>query len=148
MAIKVNFAGVQDQKKFDPAPPGVYVLKVTDYKETTVKSGDNAGADMITWTHEIVSDDKDLNNRKVWDVMVFTDKALFRLKGFLKALGYEVDDSEDAQDVDFDPDTVLGEEFRARLSVEPKSKDPVTGKEYPAKNKIARFLMPDEDDDE
>jgi hypothetical protein len=150
-SVKLNFANVPDQKSFAPAPPGVYTLRVMDYKLSAVKSGKNEGATMIQWTHEIVDEedeDSKVNGKKVFDNHILTENAYFRMKAFLKALGFDVDDSDSADDVDFAPSSVIGDTFVARLAIEPENKDPKTGKTYAAKNKIAKFIVPgDEDDD-
>lgn len=148
--VKLNFAGVPDQKDFAPAPPGVYTLRVVDYKITTAKSGENAGATMIQWTHEIVDEGENskVDGKRVWDNTMLTQKAYFRMKAFLKALGFDLDDSDNADDLEFDPSSVVGDTFVARLKVEPENKDPKTGKTYSAKNSISKFIVPGDEDDE
>lgn len=140
---KLNFAGVPDQIETSPVPAGEYVLELVDYKEGSVQSGNNKGATMYKLTFEVRDDDEKLNGRKVWDNQVFTEKSLFRVKGMLKAFGYDIPDGDDADDVDFEYDDLLGEKLTARLSVQGASKDPVSGKEYPAKNQIAKFVVPE-----
>jgi hypothetical protein len=149
--VKLNFAGVPDQKSFAPAPPGIYTLRVMECKIDSVKNGENAGATMLKWTHEIVDEEPDskVDGKKVFDNTVLTKKAYFRMKGLLKALGFtNLDDSEDADDLEFDPTTVIGDTFVAHLGVDPESKDPGTGRTYPAKNKITKFIVSGEEDDE
>lgn len=144
---KLNFAGVPDQLDFKPAPAGVYTLELTDFKERAVQNGPNKGASMFSLTFEIRDENDDkLDGRKVWDNQVFTEKSMFRIKGMLKALGYDIPDGDDAEDVDFEYDDLLGQTLRVRLGVQNATKDPESGKEYPAKNTIAKFLMPDEED--
>ena len=148
MATKLNFAGVEDQKSFRPAPAGVYTLELTDYKEDTVKNGDNKGATLLKFTYEIRSEDEALDGKKVWDNATVTKKAMFRIKAMIKAFGVEVDDSENADDVEVEWDDFLGESLVARLSLVPATKDPNTGREYAAKNSIAKFIIDGEEDDE
>lgn len=144
----VSFAGVEDQKDFTPAPAGVYVLKFTDYKEKEVQSGDNKGAEMYALTFEIVSEDEDVNGKKVFDNQVYVKKAMFRVKAFLKAQGYEIDDSDGAEELNFEYSELLGNQLYARVTVQPESKDKVTGRVYPAKNQIAKFLIQGDHDEE
>lgn len=140
---KLNFAGVPDQKSFDPAPAGEYELELTDYKEDEVRSGDNAGATMYKLTWEIKDDANDkVDGKKVFDNQTYTEKAMFRVKAMLKAFGYEVPDDDGADDVDFEYDDLLGQKLRARLSVQPESKDKVSGRMYAAKNQIAKYIIP------
>ena len=147
MSLKVNFAGVPDQKKFEPVPAGVYTLLLDNFTEGEVGQGENEGQPMFKLTWEVQSEETDLQGRKVFDNLVIVKNSLWRLKAMLKAFGYDIDDSEDAEDIDFEFDELLGRELQARLSVSAQSKNKKTGDVYPPKNKIAKFIIPGEDDE-
>jgi hypothetical protein len=146
---KLNFAGVEDQKDFTPLPAGVYTVELVNATEATIKNGANAGATRYALTWEVRDDsDPKIDGRKVWDNQMFTEKAMFRVKGMLKAYGFEVPDTDDAEDVEFEYDDLLGVPIKVRLKVTNASKDPETGREYPAKNEIQKYIVPGADDDE
>jgi Protein of unknown function (DUF669) len=147
MSLKVNFAGVPDQTKFEPVPAGIYTLLLDNVVDSEVSQGDNAGEPMFKLTWEIQSEDEDLQGKKVFDNLVLVQNSLWRLKAMMKAFGFEIDDSEGADDIEFEFEELLGKELQARLSVSAKQKDRKTGNEYPAKNKIAKFIIPGEDED-
>lgn len=148
---RINFAGVEDQKEFQPAPAGDYILELVDAQDGTVQSGDNKGADKTTLQWEIVDAEGELeqyNGRRIYDNVSYTEKALPRLKTMLKAFGAEVDDSDNAEDVDFEWDDLLGKKLLAKIRSVPKQRDKNDpAKEYPAKNAIVRFLVPGESEE-
>lgn len=148
---KINFAGVEDQKEFQPAPSGDYILELVDAEDGTVQSGDNAGNLKTTLQWEIVDAEGELekfNGRRIYDNVSYSEKALPRLKTMLKAFGAEVDDSDNADDVDFEWDDLLGQKLMAKIRSVPKQRDKNDpSKEYPAKNAIVRFLVPNSDEE-
>ena len=148
---KINFAGVEDQKEFQPAPSGDYILELVDYEDGTVQSGPNAGSDKTTLQWEIVDCEGDLekyNGRRIYDNVSYTEKALPRLKTMLKAFGAEIPDGDNADDVDFEWDDLLGQKLMAKVrSVGAQRDKSDPSKEYPPKNTIVRFLVSDAEND-
>ncbi|HST77280.1 MAG TPA: DUF669 domain-containing protein [Verrucomicrobiae bacterium] len=143
MPLTVNFAGVPDQKSFDPVPAGEYELELQDYKEGTVKSETSAnfGATKFDFTYEIVNcDEEKYNGRKIFDNVTITENSLWRLKAMLKAFGADVPEEGEIE-VDFDD--LLGESLSAKVGVQPARK--VGTQEYTARNTIRQFMVPDED---
>lgn len=142
----INFAGVEDQKEFVPAPAGDYVLELVDAVDGTIQSGENKGNDKSTLQFEIADADGELdqyNGRRIYENVTYGEKALPRLKSMLKAFGVEVDDSDNATDIDFEWDELLGKKLMARISSVPKQRDKNDpSKEYPAKNRIVRYIVP------
>ena len=149
---KINFAGVEDQKEFKPAPSGDYILELVDAEDGIVQSGENAGNDKTTLQWEIVDCEGELeqyNGRRIYDNVSYSEKALPRLKTMLKAFGAEVDDSEGAEELEFEWDDLLGQKLRAKIRSVGKQRDKNDpSKEYPPKNTIVRFLVPNQDDEE
>jgi hypothetical protein len=141
MPLTVNFAGVPDQKSFDPVPAGEYELELQDYKESTVKSESSAnyGATKFDFTYEIVNNDEEkYNGRKIFDNVTITENSLWRLKAMLKAFGAEV--PEDGE-IEVDFDDLLGESLIAKVGVQNARK--VGDQEYPARNRINQFIIND-----
>jgi len=149
---KINFAGVEDQKEFKPAPSGDYILELVDAEDGIIQSGENKGADKTTLQWEIVDCEGELeqyNGRRIYDNVSYSEKALPRLKTMLKAFGAEVDDSEGAEELEFEWDDLLGQKLRAKIRSVGKQRDKNDpSKEYPPKNTIVRFLVPNQDDEE
>lgn len=143
---KINFAGVEDQKEFQPAPAGDYILELVDAQDGTIQSGENKGNDKSTLQFEITDCEGELeqfNGRRIYENVTYGEKALPRLKSMLKAFGAEVDDSDDAGDLEFEWDDLLGKKLMAKIRSVPKTRDKNDpSKEYPAKNAIVRYLIP------
>jgi len=84
--LKVNYAeaGTTNTKKeFEPIAEGDYEVYVTEAKIGKSKQGN----DMITVTLTVRDDvSQSFQKRKVWDYLVYTDKAKFKLQQVAKAL--------------------------------------------------------------
>lgn len=142
--FRVDFSNVED-KNFDPVPTGKYLLAVTDYevKECGPESK-NAGAPLIQFEFVIQQPEKigeqKVADRKLWTNMMPTvANVLWRLKNFLGALGDDVDG-----ELNFNPSEIVARPYEQRLlvakvQVQPKRKDPKTGKEYDERNEIKTF---------
>jgi hypothetical protein len=141
---KIDFAGVEDQKEFQPAPSGDYILELVDAEDGTVQSGENAGNPKTTLQWEIVDAEGDLekfNGRRIYDNVSYSEKALPRLKTMLKAFGADPEDVDD-KEVDFEWDDFIGKKLLAKVrsvGEQPDKNDP--SKRYPPKNAIVRFLV-------
>lgn len=137
----LNFAGVPDQKSFEPIPAGKYILTLMEYKEGTV-TGDtskNKGATKYDFTFEVSDNEEDkYNGRKVFDNVTLVESSLWRLKAMLKAFGLDIPEE---GDFDFDFDELIGEQLEADVRVQPARK--VGDKEYGAKNAIRQFIIPE-----
>lgn len=148
---KINFAGVEDQKEFVPAPSGDYILELVDAEDGIIQSGENAGNEKTTLQWEIVDCVGELeqyNGRRIYDNVSYSEKTLPRLKTMLKAFGAEVPDGDDAEDVDFEWDDLLGQKLMAKIRSVGKQRDKNDpSKEYPPKNQIVRFLVPRESEE-
>lgn len=149
---KIGFASVPDVKEFKPAPSGDYVLELVDAEDGEIQSGPNAGQPKSSLQFEIVDCEGELeefNGRRIYDTVTYGEKALPRVKSMLKAFGVEVDDSEDADEMDFEWDELLGQKLMAKVRSVGKQRDKNDpSKEYAPKNTITRFLIPGKDVEE
>lgn len=95
---------------FDPVPGGRYLVNVT---EAEIREGQESGVPYLALTLNVI--DGDYEGRKLWDNMSFSPKALWKLKGFLLASGYEEDDV--AGEFEVDPDEFLEAEYDVVVGV-------------------------------
>lgn len=95
--VKVNFADVED---FDAVPEGVYHAEITkvEYREPREKG--KAPYLNVEYT---IDDPEEFIGRKVWEVLSWAPKALFRMRDFFRAAGFE----DDEYDLEVDEDTKL-----------------------------------------
>ncbi|MFA5187101.1 MAG: DUF669 domain-containing protein [Patescibacteria group bacterium] len=83
--MKINFNGVPDAQDFAPVPAGTYTCRVSDVEETST----NDGADMWNLTFEIVVGE--YRGKRIFDRLVFSEKAMKRVKLICKRFGIDVD---------------------------------------------------------
>ena len=80
--VKVDMTGVESYSK---ASEGIHTAKVAEILEKTSQGGD----DMLQFAFEIIKgEDK---GSRVFESFVLTDKALWKLKSFLQAVGMKAD---------------------------------------------------------
>ena len=108
MAINYK-AGKPEARQFF-VEPGEYTIRVIDAKEDTSKTGN----DMIKLTLEVVMKDGSKGPR-LFDYLVFTEKARFKADQFLQATG---EHPGDGKDYTWDEQKLIGLECQARLTVE------------------------------
>lgn len=75
--INLDFSSVPSR---EPLEEGVYELSVSAVEE----KNSSAGNPMISVTYDVTNID---GNRKLWDNFVLTEKSLWKLQEFFKALG-------------------------------------------------------------
>lgn len=120
-----------DVQGLEPIPAGIYLATVTKATEGVSKA-DNEKID-LQWT---VSNDEDpkTDGRIIFDTMVFTEKALFRVKQVLEA-----GDFEDDFDGDVGEDDFMGITAMLVVDIETSTQeDPATGEPYPDRNRVKR----------
>ena len=107
-------------------PDGDYMFTVKEAVLKTTKNGD----EMIVVTLEIAYGD---DEHWIWENLVFTKKAAWKILQFMKSLGHNYLDGEK---VDVEATDLVGQEGKAAVITE----------EYEGKkrNKIANFLEPDD----
>lgn len=100
--IKANF---KDVKSYKTPPEGDYVLKVVE-AELAESSNDN---EMIKLEAEII--EGDFSGSKVWHNLVFSEKALWKTREALEAMGVDVPEGV----LELDPGDLVDREFGATL---------------------------------
>lgn len=145
---RIGFAGVGEPEEWTPAPAGEYVLELLEAEDTETKSGQAPGTPMTKMKFEIVDCEGELekyNGRTIWHNAIYSDKSLPVIKQMLRAFGAEVDDSEDAEDLEWDWDELIGTKVLVKLkSVGARKDKNDSTKEYPARNEISRWLIVNE----
>lgn len=120
-----------DVQGLEPVPAGIYLASVTKATEGTSKAG-NEKID-LQWSLEDPEDPK-LSGRIIFDTMVFTEKALFRVKQVLEAGDFADDFDGDVEAKDFMGITAL-----LVVDIEESAQiDEATGEPYPPRNRVKR----------
>lgn len=84
----VDLTGYRDRSSAR-LPEGDYLVRITDAETTEIKSGDNAGKPMVNLFYEVV--DGPSRGQVLVDRLPITEKALWRVVGFLRAVGLKVE---------------------------------------------------------
>ena len=106
--VVVDFSDVEE-RDFTPVPRGRYVAEVTDAE---IRDGDKYPYLMVEQT--VI--EGEYADRKLWDNMSFSPKALWKLKGFYRALG-ATDEELSSAGFDVDPESLLGLTFMIQVAV-------------------------------
>ena len=120
----IQFKAGKPENKTFTVPAGDYTLRVLEAKEDTSKSGN----DMIKLTLAVVKEDG-TNGVRVFDYLVFTEAARWKVDSFLLAAGKHPGEG---KSLDLDTDEMIGWEAEATLSI-----DKHEGKES---NKVAAYI--------
>lgn len=131
--MKLDFTDVKSSS-FEPLPAGWYHVIVNSVKES--EAGDNAknpGAPMLNMEYVVQSGDYE--DRHVFENVTIVQTTLWKLKGILEAMNYDV-----SGELEFDPDDFVGNELQVKLSIQPETKD------FDAKNNVKGY-KPLEDSD-
>jgi hypothetical protein len=147
MDFSIDFTNVET-RNFDPMPLGKYLVAVTDFEAKECgPNSKNAGAPLHQFEFT-VQEPKEVDGygkvegRKLWSNMMPTVSAtLFNLKGFLGALGYDVEGK-----LDYNPTRILAAPFEERLLVVkvviqgPRQDPRDPSKTYDARNEIKAYF--------
>lgn len=125
----VDFTDVEE-RSFDLLPRGQYLIEVTGAEERT---GETSGVDYLNL--ELTVLDGEFQGRKLFDSMSYSQNALWKLKGFLRAAGYDEEDL--AGDFDVDPAEYVGMEFVVTVTVQ---RDKREGHEGEEQNRIRTYV--------
>ena len=126
MTIKLDFSNVTGGN-FEPIPAGDYVVEIEKVENRTAKSGN----EMLSLTFNVV--EGEYEGRKIFDLYVLTEKALWKLKDLLVAVGVDTEGM-----VDLDVDDLVGEVFTATVEIQESPG-------YDPQNRIKRHKPLDED---
>lgn len=78
---EVPFGEVSDTENFSPIPEGKYLCKIADVKEETTKNGNDV------WKITLEVSEGEFKGRKIFDNLIFTEKAFGRVKKLYSAIG-------------------------------------------------------------
>jgi hypothetical protein len=129
-----NAPRLSDMPKSEPVPEGIYHLRLdkADYKLSSKKQESMVEVHFSIFGPE---EAEQYHGRKVFENIMLAGPGMFRLRQLLEATG------EDENFVLEDTEALIGREVAAVVQVEPARQDPENpGKEFSARNKIARFL--------
>lgn len=147
-STRINFADVDDQKEFSVLPAGKYVADISAFSEKEASSeSKNPGARLLRWEFT-VSEGQEYENRKVWDNQVCVSSTMWKIKALFAAAGLDTQKiSFDSEDKEFflgedliDMDDLVGTRLTIGIGIRPGNKDPKTGNEYKAQNRVNNFF--------
>lgn len=95
----VNFEEVDDATDFSPLPDGKYVCVINDIEKTVTKSNDEM------WKLKFEVCNGTYKGRIIYDNMIFSEKALPRVKAICLNMGVDV-----SGELDLQPDMLRGQE--------------------------------------
>lgn len=106
MSIKLDFSNVTGGS-FEPIPAGDYVMEIEEVEDQVSK----AGNEMLNITFNVA--EGEYEGRKIFEFYVLTEKALWKLKDLLVALGIDADGT-----VSLDSQDLVGEMFIANVDIQ------------------------------
>ena len=104
---RIPFDEVPELRAHEPLPAGSYSARVIEVVEKMTKSGDEM------WRLRFAVDDECYAGRSVWDNLIFSTKALPRVKTACEALGVDV-----SGELDLTPDMLVDRRCRIEVAVE------------------------------
>ncbi len=104
---KIDFSTVEDAKTFVPIPAGEYVVEINSIEETTTSHGDEL------WKLRLKIHEGPHAGRYVFDNLVFSPKAMKRVKLLCSRLGLDI-----TGEVDLTPRMLRGKQCRVTVDVE------------------------------
>jgi len=109
--MKVNLKEVSVSGTYETLPAGLYTVKLMDYGMKTAQSGN----EYMNCEFVIISGQYE--GRKLWDKIVFTPTALWKLKSLALAVGFPKAEGEDVE-TDAIFDYARGVEINVKVVVE------------------------------
>jgi hypothetical protein len=104
---KINFAGIDDAGDYTPLPKGRYFCRVDSIKESFTQHGDEL------WNVRYVVVDGPHKGRSVFDNLVFSEKAMKRVKYVCARLGVDV-----SGEIDLTPEMLVGKSCLVSVEIE------------------------------
>ncbi|MCP4573815.1 MAG: DUF669 domain-containing protein [bacterium] len=93
---RINFDQVNDVDEYSPIPDGEHVVRVVDIESDTTRAGDEM------WKLRLQVDGGEHDGRLIFDNLVFSTKAMSRVKLICSSFGLDVSGA-----VDLDPTMLL-----------------------------------------
>ena len=94
---RIDFDTIDDAEDYSPLPDGQYLCVLDDIEEKNTQYGDEL------WSLKFAVQEGEYEGRKIFDNMVFSEKALKRAKLICSRLGLDV-----SGEVDLTPDLLKG----------------------------------------
>lgn len=104
---RINFADVPEAGEYSPVPEGRYLCSVVDIDEDTTRDNDEM------WSLKFRVEFGDHKGRHFYDNMVFSQKAMSRVKLICSRMGIDV-----SGDVDLQPNMIIGREVLVDVEIE------------------------------
>lgn len=134
--LKFDVSGSDPEKatgsSFDPCKPGVYQAVIDDYDLGVAKS---SGNEMLTLTYKVITPGSE-KSKKLWDRIVLTDKAAWKMDQFLQAVGKATKKKRKGT---LDLDDLIGETLTVNVRQGEYNGDPTA--------EVARVSAPADEDD-
>jgi len=105
---RINFSNVPDAGEYSPVPAGRYLCTVADIEEDTTRDNDEM------WKLKLRVEYGEYKGRNIYDNMVFSQKAMSRVKLICSRFGIDV-----SGEVDLQPNLLIGREALVDVEVEP-----------------------------
>ncbi len=84
--MKVDFKNTDTINDFVSVPPGTYLCRITEVRETTT------AADDVRWSFQLaVAEGEYVGRHAAWDSLIFSQRGLGRVRHVLAALGLPTD---------------------------------------------------------
>lgn len=123
----IDFSTVPDTDK--PIPPGKYNATIVHAEPKTSKAGNPMIA--IRWR---IDDEGEYYHRNIFDNLVFSQNALWRVRQVLLAVGFST-----TFNGDVNPESLLGESATLTVTIQAgKGINEETGEPYPPRNSISK----------
>lgn len=114
--INLDFSNVTGGN-FEPIPAGDYVLEIENIEERVSK----AGNDMLNITFNVA--EGEYEGRKIFEFYVLSEKALWKLKDLLIALGIDAEGQVDISIDDLEGEMLIGNvEIQEQKGYDPSNK--------------------------
>ncbi len=104
---RINFSTVDDATDFTPLPEGTYACRIDSVEEARTSRGDEM------WKLRLVVTEGEYAGRLIFDNLVFSEKALKRVKFVCSRLGLDV-----SGELDLTPAMIHGKTCRVRVEIE------------------------------
>ena len=125
----IDFSSVPDSAA--PVAAGTYNCTIVHAAPALSKAGNLMIK--IRWR---IDDDGEYNRRLIFDNLVFSPNALWRIRQVLEALGYAKDFNGEIR-----PESLLGESATLKITIQAgNGVNPETGEPYPPRNNVAKVL--------
>lgn len=132
-----NAQRLGDMPSGEPVPEGIYALRC-DKAELKFSKEKKTPMAEVTWTIFGPESAEEFHGRKVFENFMLDGEGMFKTRQVFEAAGFDEDFTLE------DTDQFLNIEVGGVTQIEKERTDTATGKTYPAKNKVAKYIPLDE----